>query len=153
MAKEIERRFLVPGGGWPEDAAALPIRQGYFVGVEGASIRIRRAGERACVTIKGPAGRGVRLEFEYPIPVGDAEEMLGRLCARPPVEKTRHAVDHRGQRWVVDVFGGRLAGLVLAEAELEDAAQPLDLPPWLGREVTGDPAYDNVALAMRTRDG
>ena len=103
MAREIERRFLVPNGGWPEDAEALPIRQGYFVGVEGASIRIRRTGAGDCITIKGPALRGSRLEFEYVIPPDDAEEMLG-LCARPPLEKMRHAVAHRGQRWVVDVF-------------------------------------------------
>lgn len=106
---------------------------------------MRRAGERACVTIKGKRQGIARPEFEYPIPVADAEELL-RLCRKPLIEKTRYSVHHAGQVWAVDVFAGANSGLVLAEIELADPEEPFSRPDWLGREVTYDRRYNNSLL-------
>ncbi|NKC29997.1 CYTH domain-containing protein [Falsiroseomonas selenitidurans] len=150
MGVEIERKFLVDGDGWRASArgAGVAMRQGYLSTGRSPVVRVRIAGERAFLTIKGPGGL-VRAEFEYAIPVADAEAMLA-LCPAPPLAKTRHDVPHAGHLWTVDVFEApaRLAGLVLAEVELSDAAETPDLPPWLGLEVTEDPRYANAALAI-----
>ncbi|WP_439596126.1 CYTH domain-containing protein [Falsiroseomonas sp.] len=151
MGIEIERKFLVAGEAWRQAAQGpgLPIRQGYLsTGPGPAVVRVRIAGPDGYLTIKGP-GRLVRAEFEYPIPLADAQALLG-LCATPPLAKTRHAVPHEGHIWTVDVFEApeRLAGLVLAEVELPDAGATPPLPAWLGAEVTQDPRYANAALAL-----
>ncbi|MGK7869035.1 CYTH domain-containing protein [Falsiroseomonas sp. E2-1-a20] len=149
MGIEIERKFLVAGDGWRQAATGpgVPIRQGYLSTSAAAVVRVRRAGPRAFLTIKGPGGL-VRAEFEYEIPPQDVEEMLV-LCPEPPLAKTRWPVPHGGYLWTVDVFEqpARLAGLVLAEVELPHAGAAPALPDWLGREVTGDPRYANAALA------
>lgn len=150
MGIEIERKFLVAGDGWrgAAEGPPLPIRQGYLSapGGVGATVRIRRAGPDAFLTVKGPGGL-VRAEFEYPIPPEDAEAMLA-LCLTPPLSKARWSVRHHGHLWTVDVFESpaALAGLVLAEVEMASEAEDPPLPPWLGEEVTGDPAYANAAL-------
>ncbi|TCZ63211.1 CYTH domain-containing protein [Roseicella aquatilis] len=154
MGTEIERKFLVAGDGWRREAAGpgVPLRQGYLAGGGGPEapvVRVRLAGPRAFLTIKGP-GLTTRAEFEYPIPVADAEAMLATLCAPPVLEKVRHRVEHAGLVWEVDVFGGHLAGLVLAEVELDSADQAVALPDWVGREVSGDPRYVNSNLARAT---
>jgi CYTH domain-containing protein len=151
MPTEIERKFLVVDDRWRGAALGpgLRLRQGYLRGGGGPRhplVRVRLAGEQAFLTIKGP-GLMIRAEYEYPIPLADAEAMLGTLCAPPVIEKTRTRVAHAGLVWEVDVFAGHLGGLVLAEVELADAAQPVPLPPWVGREVTQDPRYLNSALA------
>ncbi len=153
MGIEIERKFLVAGEGWraAAEGAPVPIRQGYLAtpGAAGATVRIRRAGAEAFLTVKGPGGL-VRAEFEYPIPPGDAEAMLA-LCTTPPLAKARWSVPHQGHVWTIDVFESpaSLAGLVLAEIELPAADIDPPLPPWLGAEVTGDPGYANAALISR----
>ena len=149
MAVETERKFLVDGDGWRDGAAARTIRQGYLChGDENAaSMRVRIFGNDAFVTIKGGKSGISRFEYEYPIPPADAEELLANLCQRPLIEKVRHTLDYGGIEWVVDVFEGDNAGLVVAEVELDHADQPFDLPPWAGREVTHDPRYLNVNLA------
>jgi adenylate cyclase len=119
--------------------------QGYLARESGVAVRLRIAGASAWLTIKGPGGL-LRPEFEYAIPPADAREMLA-LCAGRSLAKTRHDVPHGGLVWEVDVFEGALAGLVIAEVELPDAAQVLDLPPWAGREITGEGRYANAALA------
>lgn len=146
MPFEIERKFLVSADSWRSDAEPTRIRQGYLATSPALSVRIRRAGEAAFMTVKGGAGV-VRTEYEYAIPVGDADEMLDTLCARPLIEKRRHLVPFAGVQWEVDEFDGALAGLVLAELELESADQPVELPDWVGREVTDDPRYVNANLA------
>lgn len=146
MPFEIERKFLVETDSWRGDAAPTRIRQGYLATSPTLSVRIRRAGEAAFMTVKGGAGV-VRTEYEYTIPVGDADEMLDTLCARPLIEKRRHLVPVAGVQWEVDEFDGALAGLVLAELELDSADQPVELPDWVGREVTDDPRYLNANLA------
>jgi CYTH domain-containing protein len=151
MPTEIERKFLVNHDGWRQ-AALGPgrrLRQGYLPNggaAETPVVRVRLVEEAGFLTIKGP-GLLTRAEFEYPIPAEDAAAMLATLCVPPILEKTRTRVAHDGLVWEVDEFAGHLAGLVLAEVELAAADQPLALPDWAGREVTGDPRYLNNRLA------
>ena len=117
MPVEIERRFLVADDGWrPLSRSSQSFCQGYLALGPGPTVRVRRAGSAAFVTIKGD-GQVALPEFEYAIPVADAEAMLAGLCHRPLVEKTRHDVWHAGVLWHVDEFRGGNDGLVLAEAE------------------------------------
>ncbi len=147
MGTEIERKFLVRGDGWREGATATPIRQGYLHATKAISIRVRRAGGQAYLTVKGTQVGATRAEYEYGIPVDDAEAMLDALCRRPLIEKVRHIVVHRGLTWEVDVFEGENAGLIVAEVELDSEDQDVALPDWIGPEVTHDPRYLNVNLA------
>jgi len=151
MGVEIERKFLVAGAGWRAGVRGpgLAMRQGYLAtgGAAAPGVRVRLAGDAAWLTVKGPGGL-VRAEFEYAIPVADAQGMLV-LCPFPAIEKTRWEVPHAGHVWTVDEFHAptRLAGLVLAEVELASADVSPALPEWLGAEVTEDPRYSNAALA------
>ena len=146
MAVEIERKFLVADAGW-RDAAAQGriIRQGYL-GADPVQVRLRRIGDEAFLTIKGGRDGITRQEFEYSIPVADAEAMLA-LCPNPAIEKTRYEVQHDGHLWEIDVYAGRHAGLVIAEVELDAVDEAFTLPVWLGREVTGDSRFSNAVLA------
>jgi adenylate cyclase len=150
MPVEIERKFLVVGEGWRDAALGppMPIRQGYVVDGAGTgmTVRVRLSGERAWITLKSP-GLLARAEFEYPIPVADAEALLAAHCVSPPLAKRRTRVRHDGLVWEVDEFEGRLAGLVLAEVELSEADQAVALPPWVGIEVTQDSRFQNASLA------
>jgi adenylate cyclase len=147
MPVEIERKFLVRGDAWRGAGVGQRIRQGYLSREDGTTVRVRRAGTRACITIKGAADGPARPEYEYEIPCDHAEEMLQGLCHKPLIEKTRYRVDHGGATWQVDEFAGDNDGLVLAEIELRDAAQSFDLPDWVGAEVTDDRRYRNASLA------
>jgi adenylate cyclase len=146
MPVEIERKFLVRDGAWRDGATVTRIRQGYIVAGPAVSVRIRRAGTSGFITVKSGAGL-IRSEYEYAIPPDEADEMLDTVCVRPLIEKHRHHVRFADLDWVVDEFDGALAGLVMAEIELDDAEQDVPLPPWVGREVTGDPRYLNANLA------
>ena len=144
---EIERKFIVSQDSWRHSAvSATPIRQGYMC--REPTVRVRRYGERAFLTIKGPAQGIAREEFEYEIPLDEAERMLETLCDPAQIEKVRYEVRYDQRLWVVDVFGGENAGLVLAEIELEDAKEQVELPDWLGEEVSEDARYFNSALAQ-----
>ncbi|MGD8207320.1 MAG: CYTH domain-containing protein [Thiohalocapsa sp.] len=148
MATEIERKFLVNGEGW-RDAVESETRvmQGYLANNQNATVRARVKGERAFLTIKG-ATRGVsRSEYEYEIPVADAEAMLHELSVSPPIEKTRYRVRCGAHLWELDVFAGENAGLVLAEIELGHEDESFEMPDWAGREVSDDQRYYNVNLA------
>ncbi len=149
MALEIERKFLVKHGVWLAPSAGTRYRQGYLSTDPARGVRVRLAGGQAWLTIKGKTVGISRAEFEYPIPVADAREMLDRLCRRPLIEKTRYRVEAAGLVWEVDEFDGVNAGLVIAEVELADENQRIDLPDWVGREVTGDPRYCNASLVDR----
>lgn len=150
MPTEIERKFLVTSEGWRQEALgpAVPIRQGYVVdgAGEGMTVRVRRLGDRAFLTLKSP-GLLSRAEFEYPIPPEEAEALLAAHCVSPPLAKRRTRVGHGGLVWEVDEFEGRLAGLVMAEVELPSADTPVTLPPWVGAEVTQDARFLNASLA------
>jgi CYTH domain-containing protein len=147
MATEIERKFLVRGDSWREGASARWIRQGYLSISDRLSVRVRTLGDRAFLTVKGERQGMIRAEYEYEIPPADAHEMLDLFCARPLIEKTRYGLTHAGFEWVIDVFEGDNTGLVIAEVELTSPDQPLDLPPWIGDEVTHDPRYLNANLS------
>ncbi|ABS67614.1 CYTH domain-containing protein [Xanthobacter versatilis] len=146
MPVEIERKFLVKSAGWRAGARACTIRQGYLSS-GGATVRIRIADAEAFITVKGKTEGIARAEFEYPIPLADAQAMLETLCAQPLIEKTRYAVEHAGRTWTVDVFEGENDGLVMAEVELQGADEHVELPDWAGEEVTDDPRYRNSSLA------
>jgi CYTH domain-containing protein len=145
MAEEIERKFLVRGDGW-RDAPATAYRQGYLSTTAERTVRVRVAGETAKLTVKGASRGATRAEFEYEIPVEDAEAMLEGLCERPLIEKRRHRVPYGGLTWEVDEFFGENRGLVVAEVELEREDQEFEKPPWVGSEVTADPRYFNANL-------
>ncbi len=153
MGVEIERKFLVSGDGWRDHAGTGRVfRQGYLTTAAERTVRVRRAGDRAWLTIKGrPEGR-VRAEFEYEIPPADADDLLA-LCEATPIDKTRYRVEHAGYVWEVDVFAGANAPLVLAEVELPDAEAEVALPGWVGAEVTDDSRYQNARLSREPYDG
>ena len=147
MATEIERKFLVRSDAWRAHARRqIHYRQGYLANTGQCSVRVRVGGHAAHVNVKGATVGASRLEFEYPVPLEDAEVMLRELCLRPIIVKTRYLVRHLDQDWEVDVFEGDNAGLVVAEIELEDEARALTLPDWVGQEVTDDVRYYNSSL-------
>lgn len=148
MATEIERKFLVRGDAWRDGASGTPFRQGYLTTGRMRSVRVRVEGGRAKLTIKGPSRGASRAEYEYAIPLHDAEELL-ELCARPLIRKIRYRVPHDGLVWEVDEFEGQNEGLVLAEVELKDESQRISVPDWVGEEVTDDPRYYNANLVRR----
>ena len=147
MAREIERKFLVIRDRWrPNGARGTHYRQGYLSTDPARVVRVRTAGDKALLTVKGPTVGTSRREYEYRIPVDDANEMLDQLCLRPLIEKVRYRQVFGGHTWEIDVFAGANDGLVVAELELptEDAA--FERPPWLGAEVSDDPRYFNSNL-------
>ena len=151
MATEIERKFLVSGDGWRKLVTQqTQFRQGYLSSNAKATVRVRSMDDaRAYLTIKG-ASRGMsRAEYEYPLPIADAREMLA--IAEPHViEKIRHLVPFEGLVWEVDVFGGHHEGLLIAEVELTSEDQHVSIPDWIGREVTDDDRYYNASLSRTT---
>ena len=147
MAKEIERKFLVNMALWRAMAAGTLYRQGYLSSVKERVVRVRIAGDRSFLTIKGLTTGVSRLEFEYPIPLADASVMLDQLCERPLIEKTRHREVFAGRSWEIDVFHGDNDGLVVAEVEIANPEDKVELPRWAGAEVSNDPRYFNNNLA------
>lgn len=146
MATEIERKFLVQGEKWRSQAIGIFYAQGYLTTNQGLTVRVRIAGELGYLTIKGPTRGYSRLEFEYPIPLPDAQMMLETLCDRPLIEKTRYRIEYQGLIWEVDEFQGDNSGLIIAEVELTEENQVIELPDWLGVEVSQDPRYYNANL-------
>ena len=148
MAVEIERKFLVEGDGWRGGATgSAHLRQGYLSTSAKATVRIRIFDDaRAVLTLKGPVDGISRAEFEYEVPLSDGLTLLE--MSRPNVvEKRRHIVPHGDLTWEVDVFEGAHQGLVMAEVELTDADQAVDLPDWAGIEVSHDDRYANASLS------
>jgi adenylate cyclase len=149
MAIEIERKFLVRDDSWRAQAdGGVFYSQGYLSTDPQRCVRVRIAGQRAWLNIKSAVSSLRRLEYEYEIPRGDANELLRSACAEPAVEKTRYHVAHHGHVWELDVFAGANAGLVVAELELADEQEPFARPAWLGQEVSDDPRYYNMNLAQ-----
>ena len=147
MAIEIERKFLLRDDFW-QDAAddGVLIRQGYLAGSEKSSIRVRIAGDKANINIKSATLDITRQEYEYPIPLAEANEMLDTLCEGPLIEKIRYHVQHGKHCWEIDVFSGDNQGLVVAEVELGSVNEKFESPDWLGEEVSDDDRYYNVCL-------
>jgi adenylate cyclase len=147
MAIEIERKFLVVGDFW-RNAPPVHYAQGYLNRDKQRTVRVRIAGEQAFLTIKGVTQGARRAEFEYPIPLWDAKELLN-LCEQPLVEKYRRRIAFEGHIWEVDEFLGENQGLVVAEIELEAEDAVFTRPDWVGEEVTSDARYYNSNLAQR----
>ena len=145
VGQEIERKFLVDTTRWRPAGGGVPLRQGYLSSHPERTVRVRLAGERGKLTIKGLTAGVSRAEFEYEIPRADAEQLLA-LCERPLLEKVRHIEEHEGKIWEIDVFGGENQGLVLAELELASEDEPFTAPPWAIEEVSHDPRYYNANL-------
>jgi CYTH domain-containing protein len=151
MALEIERKFRVNEAAWRRLASLLVgVRyvQGYLNRDPERTVRVRIAGEQAFLTIKGRTHQATRLEFEYPIPLEEAQALLA-LCDGPLIDKTRYRLLHAGMTWEVDDFHGDNAGLIVAEIELASEDQPFESPSWLAEEVTHDARYFNSALAVQ----
>ena len=145
MAVEIERKFLVTDDAW-KSAPFKYYSQAYLNLHQDRTVRVRIAGDKAFLTIKSFLSDTNRLEFEYPIPVDDARQMM-EICEQPPVEKNRYLITYDGLTWEVDQFLGANAGLVVAEIELESAEQEFGKPDWVGEEVSDQPKYLNSHLA------
>ena len=149
MGEEIERKFLTTGDGWRETAEGTQYRQGFLSTEPARTVRIRVAGPRGSITVKGKSVGARRPEFEYEIPLADAERMLDTLCKRPLIEKVRYTLAIGPHTWEIDVFEGDNAGLVVAEIELGSEGEAFDKPEWVGEEVTGDPRYFNSNLVAK----
>jgi adenylate cyclase len=148
MPLEIERKFLVVNDAWKRDALkGEHMRDGLVARFGDGKVRIRLTESGAWLTIKGPRKGITRLEFEYEIPRSHAEHMLQTFCLEYPIlEKVRYTVPFSGLDWTVDVYMGPLSGVVFAEIELQHPDQPLQLPPWVGEEVTNNPRFRKHAL-------
>jgi adenylate cyclase len=149
MAFEIERKFLVRNDSWRNSAIRYTkIRQAYLDSNAKVSIRVRiKDDSSATLTLKSRSSKLRRREFEYPIPTLDAEELIA-LRRSYIIEKLRYIVPYRNLNWEVDVFSGVNLGLVMAEVELLDEKHQIELPPWIGSEVTGQDRYYNGTLAQ-----
>lgn len=146
MGVEIERKFLLQGDAWRGLGQAVLLRQGYLSSARERVVRVRIEDEQAMLTIKGANVGATRGEWEYPIPLADAAELLDGLCEQPLIEKYRHRIEHAGMVWEVDEFLGANAGLIVAEIELASEDQPFEKPDWVGAEVSGDARYYNANL-------
>lgn len=147
MGIEIERKFLVKGETWRSLGQGVAFTQGYLAGSDQAIVRVRIAGDAAYLTVKGKVQNLTRQEFEYEIPVVEAQAIL-RLCHPRIVEKTRYKIYLQNLTWEVDEFVGANQGLVIAEVELTSPDQPISLPEWIAQEVSDDPRYFNSYLAQ-----
>ena len=147
MGVEIERKFLVSSNNWRTLGVPVHYAQGYLVSDGYRTVRIRVAGEKGFLTIKGISKGLSRPEFEYEIPVVEAIDMF-KLCSLPVIEKFRTKVVFDGKTWEVDEFQGENKGLIMAEIELKSEDETFLIPPWIGKEVTGDIRYFNSRLAV-----
>jgi len=147
MATEIERKFLVLNQDWQEyTRSELHIVQAYLATNEFSSTRIRIQNDKANINIKSATLGISRTEFEYAIPVDDAQLMIDELCVKPVIEKTRYIVKHMQHTWEIDVFSGDNEGLIVAEIELSSPDEAFEKPSWLGEEVSHDKRYYNICL-------
>lgn len=146
MGKEIERKYLVKSSEWKNLAKGTSYRQGYLSTVKERTVRVRTIDDKCFLTIKGITVGASRAEYEYEIPAADANAMLSNLCEKPLIEKNRYKIAHAGLTWEVDEFFGDNDGLIVAEVELTSEDQKIELPAWVGAEVTSDPRYFNSNL-------
>ncbi len=147
MGIEIERKFLVANDGWRKNIISKTrLKQGYLANQERASVRVRIDGDQAYLTIKSATLGIRRSEFEYEIPIHDAEDMLDQIATPPFIEKTRYGVKCDEHVWEIDLFYGENEGLIVAEIELEAEDENFELPDWAGEEVSADARYFNVCL-------
>jgi len=147
MATEIERKFLVINDDWRGIVESeMQIVQAYLGNNEFSSTRIRIQDDKANINIKSATLGISRTEFEYAIPVVDAQLIIDDLCIKPVIKKTRYTVKHMQHLWEIDVFSGDNEGLIVAEIELSSPDEAFEKPSWLGEEVSNDARYYNVCL-------
>ena len=146
MGIEIERKFLIDTKKLPTLKNGYQIKQGYIQTVDYTTVRVRIRDKEAFLTIKGKSVGARRLEFEYPITLQDANDMLDNLCQTSFIDKTRYHVHHEGHVWEVDIFEGTNTGLFVAEVELESEDETFIFPDWVTKEVTDDIRYFNSNL-------
>lgn len=146
MGIEIEHKFLIDKDKLPKLQNGYSIKQGYIQTIDHTTVRVRIRDKDAFLTIKGENKGATRLEFEYPIPINDANEMLKDLCNTSVIDKTRYLLKHEGHIWEIDIFEGENIGLVIAEIELENEDEAFTLPNWVTKEVTNDTKYFNSNL-------
>ncbi|MFH0733230.1 MAG: CYTH domain-containing protein [bacterium] len=146
MAKEIERKYLIKSDEWKALAKGKYYKQGYLSTIKERVVRVRTIADKGFLTIKGVTVGVTRAEFEYEIPAEEANMMLDNLCEKPIIEKFRAKIEYAGLIWEIDEFHGENEGLTIAEVELTDENQKIELPTWIGEEVSGDPRYFNSNL-------
>ncbi len=146
MATETEKKFLLAHLPSSLLTNGIYLSQGYMTKAKECVVRVRIFGDQGFLTVKGPTINASRKEFEYPIPLDDAKEMLSLFCSKPFIEKIRYHIDFKGFVWEIDQFKGENTGLVVAEIELDTIDQPFEMPDWIGKEVTHDSRYFNSNL-------
>jgi len=145
MAKEIERKFLVDQNELPPLPQGYIMKQGY-IPAQGITVRTRISNDQAFLTLKGKSSGLSRSEFEYPIPVEDAQQILDELCTHPLIEKIRYLIPYENHTWELDIFEGENEGLIVAEIELEKEDDIFKKPVWVTQEVSHDTRYRNANL-------
>ncbi|MEE2902247.1 MAG: CYTH domain-containing protein [Myxococcota bacterium] len=148
MPTEIERKFLVDSALWTPSSKGVSIIQAYVCVEDTTVVRVRILAEKAFLTIKGKTEGLSRPEYEYPVPVSHAQEMIAAFGSKRCVEKLRFTEEHNGMTWEIDIFKGQNQPLILAEIELTSEHQEFERPVWLGREVSDDSRYYNSNLAV-----
>ncbi|KAA3618182.1 MAG: CYTH domain-containing protein [Calditrichaeota bacterium] len=148
MGIEIERKYLLKNNTWRANAIGTVYRQGYLSTNQKRIVRVRVVGNKGLLTIKGETDGVTRSEFEYEIPLEDANSLLENLCKKPLIEKVRYHVEYAGLTWEIDEFQGENAGLIIAEVELQEENQTIIFPDWIGEEVSADPRYYNSNLVI-----
>lgn len=146
MAVEIERKFLIDLKKLGKLENGLDIKQGYIKTIDNTVVRVRVKGNKGFITIKGESVGASRLEFEYEVPLEEANEMLEKLCSKPIIDKTRYEINYDKHLWEIDVFYSDNKGLVVAEVEMQSEDEKVILPSWIKKEVTGDIRYYNNQL-------
>ena len=148
---EIEHKFLLKNDDWKASASdGIRYQQGYIATHSETTVRVRIAGDKGYLTLKGPSSGEEnisRTELEYEIPLYDARTMINELVDSPIIDKHRHLVIHAGKTWEIDVFSGDNAGLVIAEIELSSEHEEFEIPGWVGQCVSTDSRYSNYSLA------
>jgi len=147
MGIEIERKFLVLNDEWKKKSRPFRVMQGYLQTNKECTLRVRVIDDKGIITIKGETKGATRLEYEYVIPVIDALELLENLCLKPLIDKTRYLFEYKGLIWEIDEFHRENDGLIIAEVELKSENQKIELPAWVGKEVTGDERFYNSYLS------
>ncbi len=146
MGKEIERKYRVDTERWKPQGPGVHFKQGYLNSAKERVVRVRIEGSKAKLTLKGLTTGVTRAEYEYPLPLEDAEVILDQLCEQPLIDKHRHKEEHGGKTWEIDVFHGDNEGLVVAEVELGSEDETVEVPAWAVEEVSSDPRYFNSNL-------
>lgn len=150
MGKEIEHKYLVINDQYITlHTSATHFKQGYLTTDKKCVVRVRIAGDKAYLTIKGESKGATRQEYEIEIDTVMAQSMLDTMCSTPIIEKTRYICPYQGHIWEVDRFEGCNEGLIIAEIELQDELEEYKLPPFVGTNVTTLPRYYNSCLSLR----